>query len=1042
MMLSDLSVRRPVVAAVMALLLTIVGLVGFLSLSVREYPDTDPPIVSVDTRYTGANASVIESRITQPLEQRLAGIEGIESISSVSRDGQSDITIEFAAGRDVDAAANDVRDRVAAGAGDRPVDALPPEVRKVDSDAQPILFFAIMAPGWDRTKLGDYVSRVIVDRLSTIDGVAQIQPMGLAKPSMRVWLNADRLAAFRLTPRDVEQALRRQNVELPAGRIEARSQNLSLRVQRGFTSPEDFKALVIGRGPDGYQVRLGDIARIEEGAENPYSLYRYNGETGVGLGIVRQSGANTLAVAQEAKKVVAELSKTLPPGVEIKIGNDSTLFIDQAIKGVWQTLFEAAILVTIVVFLFLGSIRATIVPMITVPICLLATFFVLWIAGYSINLLTLLALVLAIGLVVDDAIVVLENVYHRIEQGEEPLYAAFAGTRQVGFAVMATTLVVCAVFVPVMFLSGQTGLLFRELAVAMIAALSVSGFLALSLTPMMCSKVLKHAERGRFTAMIDRLMERTERGYRASLDTVLKRPLIVIVAVGLLLGSAAWLFRGLDSELAPTEDAGTLSVRFNAPEGVSFAQADNYARQVEGIVLPMVGKGAVRGLNARVPGNGGASEDFNSGQIAVFLQHWDERKQTTQDVARAINAKLADLPTVRGNAVVNNRMSRSGQPISFVITGDSYEELARARDRILDAARDNPGILNLDADYVENKPQLVIEVDHQRAGDLGISVDDVSQALQTMMGSRRTSTYVRDGEEYYVVLQAEAFNRDDEAALSKVYVRAASGALVPLSNLVIARQAATARELGRFNKMRSITLNGGLAPGYSLGRALAFLENEARQSPEVRAVGYKGESRSFKQTGSSIWVAFGLTIVVIYLLLAAQFESFVHPIVIISAVPLGVAGGILGLAFTGTTINLFSQIGIIMLVGLAVKNGILIVEYANQLRDEGKDIELAIREASARRLRPILMTSIATVAGAVPLALSHGAGAAARSSIGWVIVFGVSIATAITLYVVPILYRRLARGTQSPETVTRKLRAMVAARGGKGLDTGSAQPAE
>ncbi|MBN8829053.1 MAG: efflux RND transporter permease subunit, partial [Sphingomonadales bacterium] len=613
--------------------------------------------------------------------------------------------------------------------------------------------------------------------------------------------------------------------------------------------------------------------------------------------------------------------------------------------------------------------------------------------------------------------------YHRIEQGEEPLYAAYAGARQVGFAVMATPLVVCAVFVPVMFLSGQAGLLFRELAVAMIAALSISGLLALTLTPMMCSKLLKHSKRGWLTSRVDRAMDRTEAGYRRALDHVLRKPLSVIIVCALLLGSAAWLFRGLDAELAPAEDAGTSQVRFNAPEGTSFAQADAYAREIEKIVLPMVGQGGIRGMNARIPNNGGASEDFNSGQLAIFMQHWDDRKETTQDVARAINAKLADLPGVRGNAVVSNRMARGSQPISFVIAGNSYEELAKARDRILEAARDNPGIQNLDADYIENKPQLVIDVDHQRAGDLGISVDDVSQALQTMMGSRRVSTYVRDGEEYYVVLQAEAFNRDDEAALSKVYVRSGSGVLVPLSNLVVTRQAATARELGRFNKMRSITLNGGLAPGYSLSRALAFLEKEASQSPEVLAIGYRGESRSFKQTGSSIWVAFGLTVIVIYLLLAAQFESFVHPAVIISAVPLGVAGGIIGLAVTGTTINLFSQIGIVMLVGLAVKNGILIVEYANQLRDAGKDVETAIREASVRRLRPILMTSIATVAGAVPLALSHGAGAAARSSIGWVIVFGVSIATVITLFVVPMLYRRLARGTSSPETESRKLRA-------------------
>jgi multidrug efflux pump len=1037
--LSDMSVRRPVVAAVMSLLLAIVGFVGFLNLSVREYPDTDSPIVSVETRYVGANASVIENRITQPLEQRLAGIEGIESISSTSRDGTSNIMIEFRAGRNIDAAANDVRDRVAGGAADRPVDALPPEVRKVDSDSQPIVFFAVMAPGWDRTELSDYVSRVIVDRLSTIDGVAQVVEMGMGRPSMRVWLNADRLAAYKLTPRDVENALRQQNVELPAGRIEARAQNLSLRVQRGFTTPEDFSQLVIGRGTDGYLVRLGDVARVEEGPENPYSIFRFNGETGVGLGIVRQSGANTLAVAQAAKDAMDELRQNLPEGVQILQGGDSTMFIDQAIKGVWVTIIEAAVLVTIVVFFFLGSIRATIVPMITVPICLLATFGVLWLTGYSINLLTLLAMVLAIGLVVDDAIVVLENVYHRIEQGEDPLYASFYGTRQVGFAVIASTMVVCAVFVPVMFLSGQAGLLFRELAVAMIAALVVSGVLALSLSPMMCSKLLKTSERGRFTAAVDRLMARTEQRYRRALDAMLKRPLPVIIACAALLVGSGVLFTGLDSELAPAEDTGMVQVRLNSPEGTGFVQADTYLRQGESVILPMVGDdGPVRGMNARIAGFGG-SEDFNRTDIAVFLRHWDERDESSQAVAQEVNKRLQTLPGIRGNANVSNRLSRGGQPISFVIAGTSYEDLAVARDRILDAAQDNPGIVNLDADYVENKPQLIIEIDYQRAGDLGVSVNDISQALQTMMGSRRTSTYVRDGEEYYVVLQAEAFDRADEASLSKVYVRSSTGALIPLSNLLNLRQAATARELGRFNKMRSITLNGGLAPGYSLGTALKFLEEQAQQSPEVLAIGYRGESLSFMQTGSSIWVAFGFTVIVIYLLLAAQFESFIHPLVIISAVPLGVAGGIIGLAATGTSVNLFSQIGIIMLVGLAVKNGILIVEYANQLRDAGTDFEDAIRDAAVRRLRPILMTSIATVAGAVPLAISTGAGANARSSIGWVIVFGVTIATAITLFVVPILYRRLARNTGSPQAVARRLRALMDSAGKR---KGSAQPAE
>ena len=1030
MILSDLSVRRPVVAMVMALLMTIIGFVAYTQLSVREYPDTDPPVVSVQTIYTGASASVVESRITQPLEDRLAGVEGIETISSRSSDGRSDITIEFRAGRNVDSAANDVRDRVAAGAADRPDDALPPEVRKVDADAQPIIFFFASAPNWDPVRLGEYVDRVLVDRFSTIDGVAQVTAFGVSRPSMRVWLDPGRLSAYGLTPRDVESALRSQNVELPAGRIEAQQQNVSLRVKRGFTTPEDFRALVIGRGPDGYLVRLGDVARVEQGPENPYSRFRSNGKQGVGFGIVRQSGANTLEVARAAKAMAEQVAKDLPPGVSLETGSDTSLYIEQAIHEVWKTLIEAAVLVTIVIFLFLGSGRATIIPAITVPICLLGTFAVLWLLGFSINLLTLLALVLAIGLVVDDAIVVLENVHHRIEEGEHPLLAAFTGTRQVGFAVVATTLVVCAVFVPVMFLAGQTGLLFRELAAAMIAAVAISGFLALSLTPMLCSKMLKPTARGGFSARVERVIERMTTLYARSLDVAMRRGRWVGVGTVLLLGVAGLLFSNLDNELVPSEDAGVVEVRLSAPEGTGFAQLDRYVRAAEAELLPLVGGAAVRGMNARLPQGANASEDFNAASMIVFLRPWEERTATSQEVAGMINKKLASLPSLRGNAVVRSSLGRGrGQPINFVLAGTSYEDLARARDRILAAARENPGIVNLDADYVESKPQLLIEVDRQRAGDLGISVDDVSQALQTLMGSRRVSTYVRDGEEYRVILQADNADRDDEARLQSVYVRARSGALVPLNNVVTVREGATARELGRFNKMRAITLQGAIAPGYSLGRALTFLEDQARSSPEVVAVGYRGESLALKQTGGSIWVVFAITVLIIYLLLAAQFESFVHPAVIISAVPLAVAGGVIGLVLTGTTINLFSQIGIVMLVGLAAKNGILIIEYANQLRDAGKSVEVAVREAAVRRLRPIVMTSLATVAGAVPLAMASGAGAGARSAIGVVIVFGVSIASGITLYVVPCLYRLLAPYTSSPKAVAGRLRGFLAGRG-------------
>ncbi len=1031
MKLSDISIKRPVFAAVMAMLIAVVGIVGFFSLPVREYPAVDPPIVSVETVYTGAAANVIETRVTQVLEEQLSGLEGLETITSRSRDGQSSITLEFAPGRSVDEAANDVRDRVGAAGRALPTDIDPPTIRKVDADASPILFMVFSKPGWSRLELTDYVDRNLVDRFANIPGVARVFIAGEARPAMRVWLRPDRLAAFGLTPADVEQGLRTQNVELPAGRLESNSQNVTLRVERPFATEADFAGVVIARGDNGYQIRLGDVARIEQSPENPYTSFRLNGEPALGLAIIRQSGANTLAVADAAKAMAEEVRPNLPEGMTYQIGSDESLFIGAAIDNVYATLAEAAILVIFVIYLFLGSWRATLIPAVTVPLCLLAAFAVLWMLGFSINLLTLLALVLSIGIVVDDAIVVLENVYHRIEEGEPPLSAAYEGSRQVGFAILSTTMVVCAVFVPVMFISGQTGLLFRELAAAMIGAVAFSGFLALTLAPMLCSKLLRFEKRGRFAAFVDRRFRALEGWYSRVLDKALKRPLVPGLLVGAFLAGSVYLFTTINSELAPAEDVGIVQAQISGPEGTGFDEMDRYVSEAQARLMPLVEDGTVRAMITRVPGGFGPSDDFNSGAFSLFMPPWGEREATTQDLVRDVNRALGQVAAVRGNAQVRSSLGGRGrgQPIQVVIAGSSYEELAAARERIIAAAARNPGIVNLDSDYKESKPQLRIEVDTARAGDLGVSVTAVSQALQSLLGSRRTSTYVDRGEEYQVVVQAEAPARATEANLATIHVRSRTGQLVPLSNLVTTREAAGARDLGRYNKMRAITLSGGLAEGYSLGQALDFIEAAAAEAPEVTAVGYRGDSQSFREAGGSIWVVFALTILVVYLLLAAQFESFVHPGVIITTVPLAVAGGVIGLALMSQTMNLYSQIGLIMLVGLAAKNGILIVEFANQLRDQGRDIATAIREASARRLRPILMTSIATVAGAVPLMIAHGAGAGARSAIGVVIVFGVSISTIITLFLIPLLYSRLARFTGSPLAVTRRLETELAARG-------------
>ena len=1043
MILSDISVRRPVFATVLSLVLVLAGLVAFLNLPVRDLPAVEPPVVSIDVGYPGANAQVVENRITQLIEDRISGIEGIDNIVSRSRDGRSDITIEFKPGRDIDAAANDVRDRVQGVLGLLPREADPPEIRKVDVDAQPVLWLNLFHPTWDVMELTDYAERVLVDRFSAINGVARVQIGGAGRPAMRVWLSRERLVAFGLTPADIEQALRRQNVELPAGRIEGEAVNLSVRVNRAFATEEEFRRLVVRRGEDGYLVRLGDVARVSREPENRYSVFRSNGQLAIGLGIVRQSGANTLQVARDVKAEVERIRPQLPPGLDIAFGFDGSVFIERSIRNVWETLAIAGALVFAVILAFLGSLRATVIPAVTVPISLLATFVVLYLFGFSLNLLTLLAFVLAIGLVVDDAIVVLENIYYRIERGEPPLVAAFEGARQVGFAVVATSVVVCAVFVPLFFIAGQTGALFRELAGAMIGAIVFSTFVALSLIPVLASKLLRpEAEGGTHTAFqrwFDARFARIQAGYRRILARLIGRPVTVGLAafgiVGLFLLSAT----RLESELAPPEDTGNFFASVTAAEGTGFARMAAIMRDLEARLLPLVGEdGGVRRMLVRVPGAWGPTEDFATGNMIVFLLPWEERRQTTDEIRAEFQKVIGQDPRVRGNTFSGNLLSRGrGRPIQLVIAGDSFEELAAARDRIMAAAADFPGIIDLDSDYRETRPQLLVDIDTTRAGDLGVPVAVIGETLETMMGSRRVTTFVERGEEYQVILQAEDADRAAPGNLGTIFVRSGTtGQLVPLSNLVSLREAAMAGELGRFNRMRAITLQGSLAPGVPLGAALDFLEAEALKQPEVRDIGYKGDSRALRQSGGSLWLLLAATVVLVYLVLAAQFESFVHPAVIILTVPMAVGGGLLGLALTGGTLNLFSQVGVIILVGLAAKNGILIVEFINQMRDEGRAFRDAVLDGAERRLRPILMTSIATVAGAVPLMLASGAGAGAREAIGVVIVFGVGLSTLLTLFVIPTFYAAVARRTESPEATARRLaaeQARLEAAGAAGL---------
>lgn len=1028
MMISDLSIRRPVLATVMSLLLITLGVISFTRLTLRELPKIDPPVVSVSVTYPGASAAVVESRVTQILEDAVSGIEGVETLESRSANGRSSLTIEFSLSRDIEASANDVRDAISRVLSRMPEEADPPRVQKVEADSSAILWLNMSSTTMDTLELTDYANRYVVDRLSALDGVASIMVGGQQRYAMRIWLDREALAARGLTVADVEAALRRENIELPAGRIESVDRDFTLRVARNYLDPKDFAALVLRKGDDEYLVRLGDVAQVERASSERRAYYRSNGQPNLGLGVVKTSTANALDVSRAARAEAARIQQALPEGTDIFPAFDNTVFIEAAVERVYWTLGEALILVLAVIFLFLGSLRAAIVPAVTVPVCLVSAFIALFVFGFSINLLTLLALVLCIGLVVDDAIVVLENIQRRCDLGEPPLVAAKRGTRQVAFAVMATTAVLVAVFLPVGFMQGNTGRLFRELSVALAAAITISAFVALTLTPMMSSKLVRPQGEARgLVRWINRGLERLAIGYRRQLARTSRMPLLFALLMLAALGLSLGLLQRVPSELAPQEDRGAFFVSVQGPEGAGYDYSVRQIQQLETLMEPYLGEGKpVERVNTRVPGGFGGSEEMHTGFAIVFLKDWRERSATTMDVVEDLRATLAGIPGIRAFPQVSSGLVRSrGQPFSVVLGGPDYAELAQWRDRILARAEENPGLYAVDSDYKETRPQVRVHIDRERAADLGISVQDVSRTLETMMGSRRVTTYVDAGEEYDVILQARGDDRASATDLENIHVRTRGGELVPLSSVVTLTELAEPGSLNRFNRLRAITISGGIAPGYNLGEAIEWVQKVADEElPDIAQIDFKGESREYLKAGGAVLFTFAMALLIVYLVLAAQFESFIHPIVIMLTVPLGVLGALVGLWITGGTLNLFSQIGIVMLVGLAAKNGILIVEFANQLRDEGRSVDQAIVEAAGIRLRPILMTSIATIMGAVPLVTAGGPGSASRAAIGVVVIFGVAFSTLLSLYVVPAFYRLLAPYTRSPEALAQTIEAL------------------
>jgi multidrug efflux pump len=1033
MKLSDISIHRPVFATVVSLLLIVLGVIAFTRLPLRELPDIDPPVVSISTTYTGASAAVMETRVTKVLEDAVSGIEGVDTIQSNSQNGTSQINIEFTLKRDIEGAANDIRDAVSRNLNKLPLDADPPQIRKVSSDSDVIVWFNLSGTSPNGTSMGtlaltDYAERYLVDRLSTVDGVAQVQLGGGQDYAMRIWIDREALAARGLTIAEIETALRARNVDIPAGRLESTTRDFTLQLDRSFAGQADFEQLPVGQGADGHVIRLSEVAKVELGSRERRAYYRTNGKDQVGLGIVKTSTANDLAVADAVKKEVAAINKTLPSGMKIDVTYDATVFIAVAVHEVYKTLAEAIALVLLVIWLFLGSARSALVPAVTVPVCVMAAFVPLLVFGFSINLLTLLALVLSIGLVVDDAIVVLENIQRRADLGEPVPLAALRGTRQVGFAVITTTVVLVAVFLPIAFLEGNNGRLFRELAVALAGAVAISGFVALTLTPMMCSLIVRPHENPRgINAWMEHKLRTLASHYRRVLERFIAYPAWFGVAMAVALLLTFGMFMLVPRELAPNEDRGAFSVSVTGPEGAGFDYTVTQMAKVEHVLMGHIGgdKPMARVLS-RVPGGSGgnsASENMNSGRAIVILKPWGERSGSTDDVVDQVRRELGKIPGVRAIPQTRQGLVRSGgQPLQVVLQGPDYRQLVQWRDRMLARMEHNPGLYGADADYKETRPQLHVIVDQAKAADLGVTEQAIGDTLQAMLGSSRVTTFVRQGQEYDVVLQAAAGERATPTDLSNLYVRSRSGALVPLASVVSVQERAEASSLGRFNRLRAITLSAGLAPGYTLGEAIDWVRITGRaELPATAQLEFSGQSREYLQSGSAVLFTFGMALLIVFLVLAAQFESFLHPLVIMLTVPLAVLGALLGLYLFGKSLNLFSQIGIVMLVGLAAKNGILIVEFANQRRDAGLSLTQAILDAAATRLRPILMTSVATIAGAMPLMLATGAGAGSRTTIGVVVVFGVTLSTVLSLFVVPAFYLILAPHTRPPDERTQQL---------------------
>jgi multidrug efflux pump len=999
----EFCIRRPIFATVLSLMLVLVGIVSFQRLTVREFPNVDDPIISVSTNYPGASAAIVETQVTQILEGSIAGIEGIDVLESSSRSESSRITVRFRTEINADVAASDVRDRVSRVRGRLPDEISEPVIAKVEADAQAIMFLVFTSPSMTALEISDYVDRFIVDRLKNLTGVADVQIYGERRYAMRIWIDRERLAAYNLTVQDIEAALRAQNAEIPSGRIESRDREFSVLSRTGLTTPDQFRDIVV-KVSGNYQVKLGEIARVELGAADERRSSTFNGVPAIAVGVIKQSTANPLDVSKAVNAEIPQINASLPQGLSAAIGNDDSVFIDRSIAAVYTTIGEAVALVVLVIVFFLRSFRAAIIPIVTIPVSLIATFTIMYALGFSVNTLTLLAMVLAIGLVVDDAIVVLENIYRHIENGLSPAKAAVRGIREIGFAVVAMTLTLAAVYAPIAFAPGKSGRLFLEFALTLAGAVVISGFVALTLTPMMCAKLLRHdPQPPRFAVWLERGFVAFENGYRRVLTMVLSvRPLAIIAAVGVA-GMSGVFFSMLKSELAPLEDRGVIRVRGTGPEGATVGYTSRYANAVDDIMS------RVPEVRGRLTISG--TPEVSQSLVVSPLKDWSDRVRSQKQISAAIAPDLRRIAGIQAVAQTPGAFGQrgSGRPIEFVIqSSGTYKDLEDYAKKIIARAETFPALENIDTDLKLNTPEFRIEIDRPKVADLGLDVAVVGRTLETLLGGRQVTRFEQNGEQYDVFVQLAAADRATPQNLSTIFLRNAAGEMIQLSNVARVSEAVAPKELKRFNQLRSVTIQASLAPGYTVGDGITLLEQAAREVlPATVQTDLNGLSRDWRASANSLAMVFVLALLFIFLVLSAQFESFRDPLIILLTVPLSMTGALGALWLTGGTLNVYSQIGLVTLVGLITKHGILIVEFANQKQHEGLERMAAVREAATLRLRPILMTTGAMVLGALPLALATGAGSENREQIGWVIVGGMTLGTILTLFVVPAVYSYL-----------------------------------